>query len=401
MIVKNEEKYLERCLSALKPILDGVESELIITDTGSEDRTVEIAKKYTNNLFFFKWNNDFSAARNYGLKQASGEWFMFLDADEIFLSCDGIISFFTSDEYKKFNSATFTIRSLYSDGTSSDFDANRLTKRLQNTSFFGIIHETLNTFGEPVKKLGCVAEHYGYLSNDRNDEKSKFERNSKLLLKKYKIYGDKDPIIYLQLYECFYRYDRITSEKYLDSGIRICERRKSPVLIALYCHKAHLMYFDEKYIDTLAVCDKYFGMNKQIRPNPITTDCEMTAFKASSFYNIGRYHEAIQAYTLFFQLFTENEDGKSKTPDANMLVYYLATEKNLAAALYEFLSSCINLNESHSASSVLSLLHLYRYHFNTDHAKIIVSMLAKLESLCVNGADAEIINKKITEIINR
>ena len=46
MIVKNEEKYLDRCLSALKPILENVESELIIADTGSEDNTVEIAKKY-------------------------------------------------------------------------------------------------------------------------------------------------------------------------------------------------------------------------------------------------------------------------------------------------------------------------------------------------------------------
>ena len=47
MIVKNEEKYLERCLTALKPILDNVDSELIIADTGSADRTVEIAKKFS------------------------------------------------------------------------------------------------------------------------------------------------------------------------------------------------------------------------------------------------------------------------------------------------------------------------------------------------------------------
>ena len=48
MIVKNEEKWLDKCLSAIKPILDNVDSELIITDTGSTDRTVEIAKKYSD-----------------------------------------------------------------------------------------------------------------------------------------------------------------------------------------------------------------------------------------------------------------------------------------------------------------------------------------------------------------
>lgn len=48
MMVKNEEKYLDQCLSSLKPIMEEIESELIIVDTGSEDRTVDIAKRYTD-----------------------------------------------------------------------------------------------------------------------------------------------------------------------------------------------------------------------------------------------------------------------------------------------------------------------------------------------------------------
>ena len=66
MIVKNEEKWLDKCLTGIKPILDNVDSELIITDTGSIDSTVEIARKYTDKVLHFDWINDFAAARNFG-----------------------------------------------------------------------------------------------------------------------------------------------------------------------------------------------------------------------------------------------------------------------------------------------------------------------------------------------
>ena len=72
MIVKNEEKYLDRCLAAIQPILDSIISELIIADTGSTDSTVEIAKKYTDNVFHFEWINDFAASINSTLDRAKG-----------------------------------------------------------------------------------------------------------------------------------------------------------------------------------------------------------------------------------------------------------------------------------------------------------------------------------------
>ena len=64
MITKNEEKKLERCLSSLAPY----GFEIVIVDTGSTDRTKEIAAKYTDKIFHFEWINDFSAARNYSLR---------------------------------------------------------------------------------------------------------------------------------------------------------------------------------------------------------------------------------------------------------------------------------------------------------------------------------------------
>jgi len=86
MIVKNESSTLETCLNSAKKHLD----EIIIVDTGSTDNTIEIAKKFTDYVYDFKWCNDFSAARNFSLKKAKGDWIIILDADEIINDNDWI-----------------------------------------------------------------------------------------------------------------------------------------------------------------------------------------------------------------------------------------------------------------------------------------------------------------------
>lgn len=79
MIVKNEEANLPRCLESVKGVVD----EMVIVDTGSTDRTKEIAQSYGAKVYDFEWVDDFSAARNYGIDRAKGEWILVLDADEV------------------------------------------------------------------------------------------------------------------------------------------------------------------------------------------------------------------------------------------------------------------------------------------------------------------------------
>ena len=130
MIVKNEEKYLHSCLDAISPILQQLDSELIIADTGSTDSTMEIAKAFTDKVFHFEWCDDFSTARNSTLGKAQGEWYMALDADEIFENVSDILEFFHSGEYKRYSSATYIIRSFNNENRSEhvDYNAFRLTK---------------------------------------------------------------------------------------------------------------------------------------------------------------------------------------------------------------------------------------------------------------------------------
>ncbi len=79
MIVKNEEKILDRCLSCVADLMD----EIIIVDTGSDDGTKEIAAGYTDKIYDFTWVHDFSAARNYAFSKASKEYIYSVDADEL------------------------------------------------------------------------------------------------------------------------------------------------------------------------------------------------------------------------------------------------------------------------------------------------------------------------------
>jgi glycosyltransferase involved in cell wall biosynthesis len=79
MIVRNEEETLSACLDSLKDVMD----EIIIVDTGSSDRTKDIAALYTLDIYDYKWIDDFSAARNFAFSKATGDYIYTADADEI------------------------------------------------------------------------------------------------------------------------------------------------------------------------------------------------------------------------------------------------------------------------------------------------------------------------------
>jgi len=78
ILTKNEEKNIARCLNSVGPIAD----EIIIVDSGSTDKTLDIAREYTKKIFVNPWQNDFASQRNYALQKTTGEWVLSIDADE-------------------------------------------------------------------------------------------------------------------------------------------------------------------------------------------------------------------------------------------------------------------------------------------------------------------------------
>lgn len=183
-MVKNEEKYLEECLIALQPLLKEIQSELIVVDTGSEDKTVEIAKKYTEKVYFHKWNNNFSEIRNVTINYSSGEWILIIDGDEILQNHSPIVEFLKSKEKTSgFNHALITVKNIHNLNNLDDsslFLSPRLFRNDGTFHFKGAVHNQ-PIYKGPGLELNSSLVHYGYLSTDKELMEKKYKRTAALL----------------------------------------------------------------------------------------------------------------------------------------------------------------------------------------------------------------------------
>lgn len=185
ILVSNSKNTIRRCLDSIKPLLEQVPSELIVTDTGGTDGAIEIAKEYTDKIEKFTWCDDFSAARNVALQKAQGEWFLFLDDDEWFDAVSELIAFFNSSESQQFNCLNYKARN-YSDYSGKNYTDSLVTRCFRwtpNVAFVGIIHESPNQLYAPIKHTDCFVHHYGYASTSNSKGGNRGARNIPLLKK--------------------------------------------------------------------------------------------------------------------------------------------------------------------------------------------------------------------------
>lgn len=182
MMVKNEEMNLERCLRSLQPIMKKVSSELIIVDTGSTDRTVEIAQKYTDKVYFHNWNNNFSEMRNITISYSVGKWVFIIDADEELESVAGILSFFSKPNDARIAGAGLTVKNFADIECKiySSLVSVRIFRRVPEFRYEGVVHNRPVVNGVIVN-TGDSLLHYGYLNDDVDLMELKFKRTSKLL----------------------------------------------------------------------------------------------------------------------------------------------------------------------------------------------------------------------------
>ena len=154
MLVSNHKEYIRKAMEALQPLLKAVPSELIVIDTkgAGTDGSIEIVREYTDKIYPFTWCNDFSAARNFCLEHARGEWFLYQDDDEWFDDVQEFIDFFTSGESETYFSGYYYTRDYHADGTYSMAIAGRMVRRTVNTRFVGRVHETFNEVFAPKLK---------------------------------------------------------------------------------------------------------------------------------------------------------------------------------------------------------------------------------------------------------
>lgn len=141
MIVKNEEKILARCLDSFAPLFD----ELIIVDTGSADRTKDIAARYTDKLYDFEWIDDFSAARNFAFSKCTGDYIYSCDADEV-LDEENQIRFRQLQEAMLPEIEIVQMKYIEADSTVLNTKSEwrpKLFKRLRTFTWIDPVHETV------------------------------------------------------------------------------------------------------------------------------------------------------------------------------------------------------------------------------------------------------------------
>lgn len=186
IITKNECGKLERCLKSLMPIKEALDCEIIVTDTGSSDNTIEMLSNYADKVINFEWCDDFSAARNTGVSESEGVWFMWLDSDEWIEDPQPLIDFFKSEDYKKYASASLKMID-YMDENYSKYNnlvLLRLAMLFENSKFEGRIHENMYR-ANPMKFLDLEVHHDGYVFENQYEKLKKHKRNLKNLMREY------------------------------------------------------------------------------------------------------------------------------------------------------------------------------------------------------------------------
>ncbi|GGF70812.1 beta 1,4 glucosyltransferase [Paenibacillus albidus] len=167
MIVRNEEQGLPRCLASVGEIAD----EIIIVDTGSTDRTPEVASSFGAVLYEFEWIDDFSAARNFAFSKATQEYILWLDADDYLKEKDYKLFMKLKEELPE---SIHTVNMQYnlafdSEGNvTSSLRRNRLVRRSCNFKWIGPVHEYLEVSGPSFRSDVCVSHAKDKEHTDRN-----------------------------------------------------------------------------------------------------------------------------------------------------------------------------------------------------------------------------------------
>ncbi|NOY53536.1 MAG: glycosyltransferase [Deltaproteobacteria bacterium] len=179
MMVKNEEEKLPRCLDSIRGYVD----ELVIVDTGSTDRTVEIARRYTDKIYFHPWEGDFSKARNQALQYAAGDWILQLDADEVVDAADAPrLKTVIQEVPEEITHQDVEILNYDSEGiVNATIHYPRLFRNGMGFHYEGIVHNQIRIEGRRISS-GIRIHHYGYALSPGKME-AKRDRTIELLQK--------------------------------------------------------------------------------------------------------------------------------------------------------------------------------------------------------------------------
>ncbi|PKM96204.1 MAG: hypothetical protein CVU84_00365 [Firmicutes bacterium HGW-Firmicutes-1] len=343
MITKNEEKNLDRCLSSLKPLMDSGLAEIVIVDTGSDDNTLEIARKYTNNIYLFSWNNNFSEARNRSTLFAEGEYLFVVDADEEFekAEIDKLIAEFSQENHKKHNTFTLRVKS-FTNVECTQYGVITQQRIFRNSGQFHYASSIHNQpiCNSPTKNMDIVILHYGYIMTEEVREK-KFNRTASMLIKMlekvprniyYRCQLSSSYFMYGNLAEALKQVDiyiRLIKENKLIKGVMLMYYNNAAIIylrslryddaetiihmalsiqpdyIDFIYYKAFISFVKKEYETALLHMNKFLEMNKNFLNLEVSNNVMYTFYTVGnqdnilrmmiiSHYYLGRYEECLK-----------------------------------------------------------------------------------------------------------
>ncbi len=293
MMVKDEEKNIRRCLDALKPLVEKPEIELIIIDTGSQDRTADIAREYTDMVYSHPWNNQFSEMRNISISYAKGRYIFILDADEVVQEPLELYEIVKDERLSFCNTFLVTIKNLSSSGMHTTLKQERVFRNDGDFHYKGTVHNQ-PIFKDPVLSADITLVHYGYLFNDNELKEKKFIRTSTIL---------KDELV-KNPENSYYRFQLARSySAHGDSEEALVEIRKAYQLISneekkrrinvIGTYAAFCLEYNE-FSEAISICQE----GTLIKPDYL----DLYYILAMSYLRLDKQNEALEAYMKYIDL---------------------------------------------------------------------------------------------------
>ncbi|MEG0260292.1 MAG: glycosyltransferase family 2 protein, partial [Lysinibacillus sp.] len=226
MIVKNEEDVIGRCLESVKDLVD----EINIVDTGSTDNTKKIVESFTDRIFDFQWIDNFAAARNHSFQQATKEYILWLDADDVFSAED-------QEKFKALKESLTTDIDAVSMNYNLSFDEEgnvssslrryRLVKREKQFQWIGAVHEYLSVGGNLYNS--DVAVSHLPLSHDHNrniEIYNQLVESGEELSPRDTVYYANELVDHAQYDKAIFYYEQFLTSKlgWVEDNIRSCFR---------------------------------------------------------------------------------------------------------------------------------------------------------------------------------
>lgn len=303
MIVKNEEKNLDRCLSAIKILEGKIKYEIIIVDTGSNDNTIEIAKKYTDKIYEYKWNGNFADMRNISIKHCTGKWILVLDADEVLENHGELVKFLKDKEAESFSCAVVKLKNMISADEDNYIIGSlvRLFKNNKNTYYKGRIHEQPNIIS-PVLNTNITFTHYGYSREDFKVMKYKYERNKELLLKDLEEGKDRIYTLFQLAQTYSMANQKIEALNAIEKAFRIVEEEANvKKYLYIYHFYARELLAQNSFEKSIIVCEDAIKVSKE--------HLDFYYLLARSYKMLDKNREAEVYFEEYFKLYQKIEDG--------------------------------------------------------------------------------------------